>query len=180
MKKQLLYLLFPFYFFLVSLCIPLHAYLSSSVRDKVEQARKNSNPIKRNNLQELFKNVVKSDPHDELAAFYDQLNALEWANQTVLVKTLTDFQQESKSQALACLKKHIDKSFEQEKYPLVAFVCKLQCEYDFVQKSTTTLFSMINKRDGNDGLSIQQGLELIHTLKNNLELFLTLVNDALI
>lgn len=188
MKRILLYCLCTASFVGIFSHLPLYARAATPsmgrIRDKVERARAGGKSVRKTNIQELLDNAsgVKHRGNDLLSLVHE-LDLLEWSNQDSFIKTLIEQQQQSKSQALDCLRDQIIIGYTQEKYPLISFCYDLKNEYDVIQQSTTKLFSMISKKgtgDGSEACVIQQGLEKIIKLKSNLELLLNLVNDILL
>jgi len=181
MKKKIVYFIATAPFFAVILFVPLYSHPSlNRIREEVDRARAAGHSVKKTNIQELLQNAgSQKDVGNDLSSLFHHLDSLEWANQRSFITTLLDHQQNAPEQVLNLLKDQVMLFHAHEKYPFIMFVYQLKNEYDIIQQSTTRLFSMINKRDCHDGLSVQQGLEKITKLKDNLELLLNLVNDLL-
>lgn len=164
---------------LVLLSYEVAAYQTRSqlFHTRIEQACAAGTIRKANNIQALLHTTnVSSD----VAAIVEQLQSLTWVNNTDFIEALLEYKQQSLPAAKAFLQSYLAAKLVQDSFPLLTFFHDLKQEEAKINASTSALMAAMGKKGANNGLLVQQCLEMIDILKSNMVTLQALVSSLVV
>lgn len=154
----------------------------AKLKEKIEHARLESSQQK-TTIQEILEGARhKKVTSNKLAALLNELDNLRWSHDHLFVTTLQESYNKSPHDARNWLFERLVALYPQERFPLVTFMCELQKEYEFFNKSLAGLFTLMDKKLEKEPISretIQYALDKIGVLKHTLVHMMIVVNDIL-